>query len=189
MLREDSDRSALRTGPRYRPWSRYRSGRPTRSHRPMLPLVPAPPCALRLPPRRSHGLARPPLSHAITEYRTAGSQGLTAMRPAGHPSPCGACNRCASPSQRRGGSGRAAGRGRLSGGPITPMEISPSHRDGQPDASRCDRGPGQETRPHNRRPPPTYVRSARPLLRGGPTSAESRHASARLPRASAGPQK
>lgn len=141
MLREDSDGSALRTGPRYRPWSRYRSARSTSSHGLMLPLEPATPCAIRLPPRRSLGLGHgvpQPRPHGTPHRRLSGSQ---AIRPAGHPSPCGACNRCASPSQRRAGFGRAAGRDHWSGDPVTRVEFSPSHRAGQPDASRCDRGP------------------------------------------------
>ena len=83
MLREDSDGSALRTGPRYRPWSRYRSGRPTRSHRLMLPLEPATPCALRLPPRRSLGLGHgvpQPRPHGTPHRRLSGSDGDEARR-------------------------------------------------------------------------------------------------------------
>lgn len=77
-------------------------------------------------------------------------------------------------------------------GTAIPSPASSFHHRIEPDSTpQADAigGPGKETRPHNRRPPPTYVRSARPLLRGGATSAESRHAFARLPRASAGPQK
>jgi hypothetical protein len=77
-------------------------------------------------------------------------------------------------------------------GPAIPSPASSFHHHIEPDSpTQTDAigGAGQEPRPHNRRPPPTYVRSARTLLRGGPTSAESRHASAQPPRASAGPQK